>query len=197
MRGKIKGIKIDSPASATLIWKINCLKLKNNLLVGAKFIESPNCSERPNQDISLLVIHNISLPPNEFDNDFVEIFPNKLNPNEHPYFKEIENLKVSSHLYIKRDGSIIQFVPFHLKAWHAGVSCFEGQDDCNNFSVGVELEGADDIAYTDEQYESLKEATKALLNQYPLMEKQRIVGHSDIAPSRKNRSWPIFFLEKI
>ena len=81
------------------------LEIKNNLLVGAKFIESPNCSERPNQDISLLVIHNISLPPNEFDNDFVEkFFQNKLNPNEHPYFKEIENLKVSSHLYIKRDG---------------------------------------------------------------------------------------------
>ena len=91
------------------------LEIKNNLLVGAKFIESPNCSERPNQDISLLVIHNISLPPNEFDNDFVEkFFQNKLNPNEHPYFREIENLKVSSHLYIKRDGSIIQFVPFHL-----------------------------------------------------------------------------------
>ena len=119
-------------------------------------------------------------------------FQNKLNPNEHPYFREIENLKVSSHLYIKRDGSIIQFVPFHLKAWHAGVSCFDGQDDCNNFSVGVELEGADDIAYTDEQYESLKEVTKALLNQYPLMEKQRIVGHSDIAPSRKTDPGPFF-----
>ena len=173
------------------------LEIKDNLLVGAKFKQSPNCSERLNQDISLLVIHNISLPPNEFDNDFVEkFFQNKLNPNEHPYFREIENLKVSSHLYIKRDGSIIQFVPFHLKAWHAGVSCFEGQDDCNNFSVGVELEGADDIAYTDEQYESLKEVTKALLNQYPLMEKQRIVGHSDIAPSRKTDPGPSFSWKK-
>ena len=173
------------------------LEIKDNLLGGAKFKQSPNCSERLNKDISLLVIHNISLPPNEFDNDFVEkFFQNKLNPNEHPYFKEIENLKVSSHLYIKRDGSIIQFVPFHLKAWHAGVSCFEGQDDCNEFSIGIELEGADDMAYTEKQYEVLAEATNVLLNKYPLMDKRRIVGHSDIAPSRKTDPGPSFSWQK-
>ena len=171
--------------------------IKDNLLVGAIFIESPNCSERSNQDLSLIVIHNISLPPSKFDNDFVEkFFQNKLNSDEHPYFREIENMKVSSHLYIKRDGSIIQFVPFNLKAWHAGVSNFEGQDDCNEFSIGIELEGADDMAYTKEQYEILAEATNALLNKYPLMNKRRIVGHSDIAPSRKTDPGPSFSWQK-
>ena len=173
------------------------LEIKDNLLVGAKFKQSPNCSERLNKDISLLVIHNISLPPNKFGNDFVEkFFQNKLNPNEHPYFKEIENLKVSCHLFIKRDGSIIQFVPFNLKAWHAGVSIYEGQEDCNEFSIGIELEGADDIDYTEEQYEKLKEVTEVLLDKYPLMKKHRIVGHSDIAPSRKTDPGPSFSWKK-
>ncbi len=123
----------------------------------AKKIESPNADLRPDEnDISLLVIHNISLPPEQFGGPYIEqLFSNSLNPHEHPYFQDIYNLKVSSHLLIDREGKITQFVPFNKRAWHAGVSEFQGRQRCNDFSIGIELEGADHIAFSDIQYATL------------------------------------------
>ncbi len=147
---------------------------------------SPNFSDREANDISLLVLHNISLPPGKFGGGYVEkFFLNELDSQEHPYFKEIEDLRVSSHLYIKRDGSITQFVPLDKKAWHAGISSFKGQENCNEFSIGVELEGTDEVPYERAQYTSLIEITMFLMKQYPHLNKDNIVGHSDIAPERK------------
>ena len=132
------------------------------------------------------MLHNISLPPGEFGNENVEkLFTNQLDPEEHPYFKEIYELKVSSHLFIDREGLIVQFVPFDLAAWHAGVSNFKGRDNCNQFSIGIELEGTDNAKYTKEQYDSLVRVTKILMSKFPEIKKENIVGHSDIAPERK------------
>jgi AmpD protein len=131
-------------------------------------------------------LHNISLPPGQYGNDNIEkLFTNQLDPAGHPYFKEIYELKVSSHLLIDRRGLIVQFVPFDLVAWHAGVSSFKGRDNCNQFSIGIELEGTDSSKYTKEQYDSLIQVTKILMLQFPEIQKENIVGHSDIAPGRK------------
>jgi len=148
---------------------------------------SPNCDERPNEtDISLIVIHGISLPPGKFGNDYIDqLFTNKLNPNEHPYFKEIEGLEVSSHLLIRRDGELIQYVPFNKRAWHAGVSCYEDREVCNDFSIGIEMEGEDETPYTDIQYEVLAKTIKSLTQAYPALTEDTIAGHCDIAPGRK------------
>ena len=148
---------------------------------------SPNFNQRPvAQAINLLVIHNISLPPGEFGSGYVKsFFTNQLDPAIHPYFETISNLKVSSHLFIERTGSITQFVPFGQRAWHAGVSEFDGIPNCNDYSIGIELEGCDDIAYTDAQYQSLALVTRQLLVIYPKITPERIVGHSQIAPGRK------------
>jgi len=152
----------------------------------AKVCSSPNCSDRDSGEISLIVIHNISLPPGKYGGGFIEkFFTNQLLPEEHPYFEEIFEMKVSSHLLIERDGSITQFVPFNKKAWHAGVSSYLGRENCNEFSIGIELEGTDDTAYTKDQYNSLIEVTIELMKAYPDIQKNSIVGHSDIAPGRK------------
>ena len=152
----------------------------------AKVCSSPNCSDRDSGEISLIVIHNISLPPGEYGGGFIEkFFTNVLLQEEHPYFEEIFEMKVSSHLLIERDGSITQFVPFNKKAWHAGVSSYLGRENCNEFSIGIELEGTDDTAYTKDQYNSLIEVTIELMKAYPDIQKNSIVGHSDIAPGRK------------
>ena len=152
----------------------------------AKFCLSTNCSERSSDEISLLVIHNISLPPGEYGGGHIEkFFTNQLDSKKHPYFAEISDLKVSSHILIARDGSVTQFVPFNLKAWHAGVSSFKGREDCNEFSIGIELEGTDDDEYEKEQYEALIGISKELLLIYPEIKLDNIVGHSDIAPQRK------------
>ena len=152
----------------------------------AKICLSENCSERMTEEISLLVIHNISLPPGEFGGGYIEkLFTNSLDPNDHPYFSEIYDLKVSSHLLIERDGSLVQFVPFNKKAWHAGVSTFKGRENCNEFSIGIELEGTDENAYTDNQYRALIDITKELMLVFQDIKKENIVGHSDIAPGRK------------
>lgn len=158
------------------------------LLAPAQFIASPNCDARPDSssDISLLVIHGISLPPGEFGGQGItQCFTNSLNPNEHPYYREIADLKVSSHLLVRRDGSVIQYVPFTERAWHAGKSSFDGRERCNDYSIGVELEGTDEIPYEKAQYTALIALTKALLSAYPYITHDRIVGHSDIAPGRK------------
>ncbi len=168
--------------------------IEKGLLQHCEYHSSPNCDDRPaNTDISLLVIHNISLPPADFSsNAVIEFFCNQLDHATHPYFDNIKNLKVSSHLFIRRTGKIIQFVPFHRRAWHAGESHFEGRTRCNDFSIGIELEGTDNLAYTVKQYQQLVEVTHCLMQNFPGITPQRIVGHSDIAPARKTDPGPSF-----
>jgi len=163
-------------------------------LDAARRSPSPNFDERPeNTAIDLLVIHNISLPPHEYGGPWIEdFFLNRLDPEAHPYFQEIFRLRVSSHLLIRRDGSLIQFVPFTARAWHTGQSCFAGRDACNDFSIGIELEGADDIDFEDAQYRALTEATHWIMQQYPGITTDRITGHSDISPGRKTDPGPCF-----
>jgi len=147
---------------------------------------SPNVNQRPGEEISLLVVHNISLPPKQYGGPYVEdFFCNRLDPKAHPYFAEISSIEVSSHLFIRRDGSVIQFVPFNQRAWHAGLSQYGGRDNCNDFSIGIEMEGCDDEAYSDEQYEALKQATLAIMLAYPEITTSRITGHEFISPRRK------------
>jgi AmpD protein len=170
------------------------LEIQDHWLSTALRVPSPNCSERPDPgDISLLVIHNISLPPGQFGGPHIdELFCNRLDPRAHPYFADICELRVSSHLLIRRDGTPVQYVPFDRKAWHAGVSTFEGRAECNQFSIGIELEGSDDTAFTAIQYERLAEITRLLLQHYPGITAARITGHSDIAPGRKTDPGPHF-----
>lgn len=142
---------------------------------------------------TLLVVHNISLPPGQFSGDAIErFFCNQLDPSVHPYFETIAEMKVSSHLLIRRDGSMLQFVNLHDRAWHAGRSSFQGEDECNDFSVGVELEGDDDTLYTDAQYEQLSALADMVMAAWPDITPARITGHSDIAPGRKTDPGPAF-----
>jgi AmpD protein len=152
-----------------------------------KTIPSPNHDERPQtDDISLIVIHCISLPPGEFGGEWIDrLFTNTLPPDAHPYFEGIAHLRVAAHLLIRRDGELVQYVPFHQRAWHAGVSSYQGREVCNDFSIGIELEGTDDSAYTDVQYQRLATVIQALLAHYPTLSNEAITGHSDIAPGRK------------
>ena len=161
--------------------------ISNHILDNTKLVESPNYSDRTDEsDIRLIVIHCISLPPKIYDNSYIEdFFCNKLNSNDHEYFEEIKDLKVSSHILIKRNGEIIQFVPFNKKAWHAGSSIYKDEENCNEFSIGIELEGYHTEKYTKHQYKSLQEVSQALINNYKDLNKDNIVGHSDISPDRK------------
>jgi AmpD protein len=161
------------------------------IVSGARFIPSPNFDERPEgSGISLLVIHNISLPPNEYGGDgIIELFTNRLDPGEHPYYQSIKDLKVSSHFLVRRDGELIQFVPCTRRAWHAGASAWQGRERCNDFSIGIELEGSDFERFTAAQYKTLGQLTKALRAAYPIAD---VVGHSDIAPGRKTDPGPYF-----
>lgn len=153
------------------------------LLVGGEYIPSPNCDDRPAGAIELLVIHNISLPPGEFGGDGVQrLFTNALDIDAHPYYRAIAGLKVSAHFFVRRDGRIIQFVSCLKRAWHAGESCWRGKPCCNDFSIGIEMEGSDSVSFTDMQYDALHELTMALRAAYPIY---GIAGHSDIAPHRK------------
>lgn len=163
-------------------------------LVGARACPSPHYNQRPDgEEISLLVIHNISLPPGQFDGPYIEqFFQGQLDASEHPYFAEIADLRVSAHLLIRRDGSVIQFVPFNERAWHAGASCFDGREQCNDFSIGIELEGTDDLPYTDPQYQALATITRTLMQYYPAITCDRITGHEHIAPGRKTDPGPAF-----
>jgi len=152
---------------------------------------SPNCDARPdNEAPELLVIHNISLPPHQFGGDWVcDLFLNQLDASAHPFFETLQGLRVSSHLYIRRDGSVVQFVPFSLRAWHAGASEWRGRTCLNDCSIGIELEGSDLIPFRDAQYDTLVDITAALRARYPISD---IVGHSDIAPGRKTDPGPFF-----
>lgn len=173
--------------------------INDHYISTANQVLSPNCDARPDpDDISLLVIHCISLPPEQFEGDYVDqLFSNRLDPDEHPYFKEIYQLKVSAHLLIRRDGGIRQYVPFDRRAWHAGISHYQGRERCNDFSIGIELEGSVTQAYTDAQYRQLADVVKVLLANYPRLSKDRIAAHSDIAPERKDDPGPLFDWERL
>jgi len=163
-------------------------------LKGVNVVPSPNCNERPDdKDVSLLVIHNISLPPGQYGGGYIQkFFQNCLPVAEDAYFCEICELQVSAHCLIERDGQVFQFVPLHKRAWHAGASVFQGRDNCNDFSIGIELEGCDDEPFTDLQYQSLAVLTQQIQALYPAINRDRIVGHSDIAPDRKTDPGPCF-----
>jgi AmpD protein len=155
---------------------------------------SPNQDDRPGDcEPDLIIIHGISLPPGEFGGSYVEqLFMNCLDWDAHPYFEEIRGLTVSSHVFIRRDGSLIQFVPFERRAWHAGASCYRDRQNCNDFSIGIELEGEDDTAYADSQYDSLINTVLALQATYTTLCARRIAGHCDVAPNRKSDPGPAF-----
>lgn len=152
---------------------------------------SPNCDQRPDEyDICLIVVHGISLPPNEFGGHYIEeLFCNQLNPDNHEYFAQLKGVHVSSHLLIRRDGAVVQFVPFTQRAWHAGLSHWQQgercRERCNDFSIGIELEGADHIAYEDAQYVQLNKVLNVLKSTYQNIGSDAVLGHNDIAPGRK------------
>ncbi len=172
----------------------SAFQVESGWLSGARAVASDNCEPRPaGQSPQLLVIHNISLPPGRFGGDCIErFFCNRLDWDEHPYFDEIRGVRVSAHLLIRRTGEVLQFVSFDDRAWHAGVSCYANRDNCNDYSIGIELEGTDDTPYTDEQYRVLQAVTVALLQAYPEMSAEHIAGHCDIAPGRKTDPGPAF-----
>ncbi|WP_323887987.1 1,6-anhydro-N-acetylmuramyl-L-alanine amidase AmpD [Aeromonas veronii] len=153
----------------------------------ARRVPSPHHNERAvPDDISLLVVHGISLPPGEFGGPFIDdLFMGRLDPEAHPYFAGIHQLRVSAHCLIRRDGELVQYVPFGERAWHAGVSSWQGREACNDFSIGIELEGTDETPYTEAQYRVLAVLTRAISEHYPAITHEKIVGHCDIAPGRK------------
>ncbi len=174
-------------------------KIKGGWLSTAKRVASPNYSDRPDiEDISLLVVHNISLPSGQFGQSYhgtslIELFfCNRLVQGIDPYLDSILDMQVSAHLLIYRNGDIVQFVPFHKRAWHAGASSFDERLDCNDFSIGIEMEGDDITPFTHEQYVALTTASQAILLEYPAISANRITGHSDIAPERKTDPGPFF-----
>lgn len=160
----------------------------------ARQCPSPHQDERPDaQDIGLVVIHNISLPPGIFGGRYIDdLFLGRLDPDAHPYFRDVAQLRVSSHLCIFRDGSVTQYVPFDRRAWHAGVSNWQGRARCNDFSIGIELEGTDDTPFEAAQYERLVAVLRALFARYPRLGSRKLTGHSDIAPGRKTDPGPCF-----
>ena len=168
--------------------------LEAGLLKGARFVQSPNHSVRPQGEvIDLLVIHNISLPPGEYGTGCVDgLFCNQLDYDAHPFFKELTELRVSAHLLIDRSGAVTQYVPFDRKAWHAGQSHFCGRENCNEFSIGIELEGTDDEPYEETQYRRLAEVVTLLRDAVPSLAEAPVVGHADIAPLRKTDPGPAF-----
>jgi AmpD protein len=169
------------------------LVVNDHWLNVAQKCPSPNFNERPNNEVSLLVIHNISLPPRQYGGPFVEdFFCNRLDASADTYFSEISHLQVSSHLFIRRDGSVIQFVPFNQRAWHAGLSHYAGRDNCNDFSIGIEMEGYDDDPYTEDQYTCLQHVAQSLMIAYPQISRDRITGHEFISPKRKTDPGPAF-----
>ncbi|MDJ0738200.1 MAG: 1,6-anhydro-N-acetylmuramyl-L-alanine amidase AmpD [Gammaproteobacteria bacterium] len=163
-------------------------------LGGVRREPSPNADERPaDADVDLLVVHNISLPPGEFGGGHIrDLFLNRLDPAAHPYFAAIAELKVSAHLLVRRDGEVIQFVALDRRAWHAGQSSFCGRERCNDFSIGIELEGTDETPFTSAQYTALVDLTVRIRDIYPQIADDRIVGHADVAPGRKTDPGPAF-----
>jgi AmpD protein len=164
--------------------------LNDGWISGVQRIESPNCDDRPAALVSMIVVHAISLPPSQFGSgDIARLFTNTLDPEAHPYFSNIHQLRVSAHFLIRRDGALIQFVSCLQRAWHAGTSCWNGRERCNDFSIGIELEGSDETVFEDAQYQQLVELIKQLCNSFPI---DAVVGHSDISPGRKTDPGPFF-----
>ena len=157
---------------------------RGGLLKGARYVASPNCDERPaDAEVTLLVLHSISLPPGEYGGDAIErLFTNRLDPQAHPYFREVSSLKVSAHFLVRRNGELTQFVPLGRRAWHAGASSWRGRSRCNDFSIGIELEGTDDTPFDDAQYEKLAVLIRTLRSSFALRD---LAAHSDVAPGRK------------
>ncbi len=168
-------------------------------LKNTEIIHSANFSPRPDSgEIHLIVVHGISLPPGQYGGDYIRLFfSNKLDPAEYSYFAKIESLKVSAHCLIDRDGNLVQFVSFLDQAWHAGASCWQGEENCNDYSIGIELEGTDDEEYEDSQYQQLARLVITLRKQYPAISRQSICGHSDISPGRKTDPGPFFDWQKL
>lgn len=168
------------------------------LLAGARQVLSPHFDARPAGVLpELIVVHGISLPPGEFGGPWIDLlFAGKLRAEQHPFFQELATARLSAHALIRRDGSITQYVPFGQRAWHAGQSHYRGRTACNDFSIGIELEGAEGISYTDSQYEQLAALVEALLAAFPSLSAEHIVGHSDIAPGRKTDPWSSFDWER-
>ncbi len=164
------------------------------LIESARQCPSPNFDERcRDDDMSLIVIHNINLPPNQYGGDGIDqLFTNTLDKDEHPYYQDIHHLRVSSHLLIRRDGEIVQYVPFHKRAWHAGVSQFLGREVCNDFSIGIEMEGSDFEPFTQQQYDVVNTVIMSLLITYPSLKAEAITGHEHIAKGRKTDPGPFF-----
>jgi len=159
-----------------------------------RWVPSPNFNKRPSHcDIDMLVVHNISLPPGEFGGPYIEqFFTNQLDASMHPYFREIAEMQVSAHCLVQRNGEIVQFVSLHERAWHAGQSCWDGQENCNDFSIGIELEGDDESPYELIQYRQLARLVRSIQAIHPGLTNKRILGHSDIAPGRKTDPGPVF-----
>ena len=163
------------------------LQIKDGWLVNERRVLSPHFDQRPEpKEISLLIIHYISLPPEQFGGGYIDdFFQGKLDPQAHPYFQEISPLRVSAHCLIERTGRATQYVNFADRAWHAGLSCFDGRDKCNDFAIGIELEGSNEQPFTDAQYLVLQALTQEIMRTYPHITKERIVGHCDVSPGRK------------
>jgi AmpD protein len=172
--------------------------LESGLMQSTRQVASPNCDARPSGvEAELIVVHGISLPPGEFGGPWIDrLFTNSLPPDMHPYFAEIRELRVSAHMVVARDGGLTQYVRFTDRAWHAGESRYNGRVACNDFSIGVELEGVDTIAYEAAQYDTLAEVVAALCDAYPRLSPDRLVGHSDISPGRKTDPGPAFDWER-
>lgn len=172
---------------------------ETGLITDCTYLPSPNCDERPsgcNED--LIVIHGISLPEGQFGTPYVEqLFTNQLETTAHPHFADLKDLRVSAHIFIRRTGEIIQFVPFHKRAWHAGKSCFGDRNHCNDFSIGIELEGCDTTPYESTQYRCLTRLVSSLIRVYPALSPGKIVGHCHIAPDRKTDPGPTFDWKKL
>ena len=171
-----------------------CIEPATGLLAGVRQVLSPHCDARPSGVApEVIVVHGISLPAGEFGGPWIDhLFAGSLPAGAHPSFRDIAGLRVCAHTLIRRDGAITQYVPFGLRAWHAGQSQYRGRTGCNDFSIGIELEGTDAIPYTDAQYASLAALIAALLATYPTLSAEGITGHSDIAPGRKSDPGPVF-----
>ena len=170
------------------------MRIENSLLDVARQHPSPNYDDRPDEtDIDLIVVHGISLPPADFGGPWIDqLFTNTLDPEQHAYFREIHDQRVSSHLLIRRDGEIIQYVPFDKRAWHAGESSFAGRPMCNDYAIGIELEGTDDIPYEAIQYENLADVIACIMSAYPSISLGRVTGHCDVSPGRKTDPGELF-----
>jgi AmpD protein len=175
------------------------LETGNGLVGGARQLPSPNCDDRPQGVLpELIVVHGISLPPGRFGGPHIDhLFTNALDPGAHEYFRDIAGLRVSSHLLIRRTGEVVQYVPLHRRAWHAGKSSYRGRAQCNDFSVGIELEGTDDQPYTVAQYRRLAAVIRLLRRGIPSLASAAVVGHSDIAPGRKTDPGPAFDWQRL